>query len=243
MIPHTSMTKGNGSWQEYVCLDEKWVWPLPDEITDEQAAQFVINPWTAYSMMREFGEMPRGEYLVQSAAGSTLGRQVIGLARHWSIKLINVVRRAEQKAELKALGADEVICSTDEDVVARVKEVTAGKGAWGGLDAVAGTMTQTLASCMRDGGRILMCGLLSGTVSSVNVVDLFRGVQVNGYVVWGVLRVRERRDACAAEVAVLMKEGMIRVAEVEKFELGDFRRAIARAEEVPSTVKVMLASA
>jgi NADPH:quinone reductase-like Zn-dependent oxidoreductase len=41
-------------------------------------------------------------------------RQVIQLAKHWGIKTINVVRRVEQKEELKSLGADEVICSTTE---------------------------------------------------------------------------------------------------------------------------------
>ena len=245
VLPHiaVAMLTGNGSWQEYILLDEEWVWPLPHYITDEQAAQLVINPMTAYAMMREFGEVPKGEYLVQSAAGSTLGRQVIALAKHWGIKLINVVRRAEQKEELKALGADEVINSTDEDVVARVKEITAGKGAWGGLDAVAGTTTQTLASTIRDGGSIFAYGMLSKTAPSITLMDLQRGVQLKGYTLYKELAVRERRDAYAAEVAALIKEGVIGVAEVEKFELRDFRRAIARSEEVPSTTKVMLASA
>jgi trans-2-enoyl-CoA reductase len=94
VVPITSgsLFKGNGSWQEYVCLDEGYVWPLPDGITDEQAAQIAINPWTAYSMVKDLGAVPKGEYLVQSAAGSTLGKQVIALAKHWDIKLINIVR-------------------------------------------------------------------------------------------------------------------------------------------------------
>jgi NADPH:quinone reductase-like Zn-dependent oxidoreductase len=57
----------------------------------------------------------------------TLGRQLIKLAKHWGIKTINLVRRKEQKAELEALGADEVISTSDEDVVTRVKDITGGK--------------------------------------------------------------------------------------------------------------------
>lgn len=49
--------------------------------------------------------------MIQSAAGSSLGKQVISLARYWGTKTISVVRRAEQTAELKTLGADDVICS------------------------------------------------------------------------------------------------------------------------------------
>lgn len=51
------------------------------------------------------------------------------------------MRRAEQAAELKAIGADEVICTETEDVAARVREITGGKGAWGAVDAVAGPLT------------------------------------------------------------------------------------------------------
>jgi trans-2-enoyl-CoA reductase len=207
------MMKGNGSWQEYVCLDEEDVWPLPDGITDEQAAQIVINPWTAYSMVKDLGAVPKGEYLVQSAAGSTLGKQVIALAKHWDIKLI------------------------------RVKEITGGKGAWGALDAVAGTMTQTLASCVRDGGQIFVYGALGGHVSSISVMDLFRNVQVAGWTLYRVLNDPVRRAACAAEVGALMIDGVIPVARDEKYDLRDFKSAMARAEGAGSSFKVMLASA
>jgi trans-2-enoyl-CoA reductase len=127
--------KGNGSWQEYICLPEDLVWPVPDYLSDETAAQFIINPWTSYGMLKDLA-VPAGEYVLQSAAGSALGKQVIKLAKHWGVKTINVVRRAEQKAELRALGADEVICSSEEDIVARVKEITGGRGAYAALDAV-----------------------------------------------------------------------------------------------------------
>jgi trans-2-enoyl-CoA reductase len=246
VVPITveAMIKGNGTWQEYICLDEGYVWPLPDGITDEQAAQFVINPWTAYSMMKDLGAVPKGEYLVQSAAGSTLGKQVIALAKHWDIKLINIVRRAEQKAELKASGADEVICSAEEDVAARVKEITGGKGAWGALDAVAGTMTQTLASCVRDGGQIFVYGRLSGNVVSIDVMDLLdRNVQVAGWMLSSVLNDPVRREAYAAEVGALMIDGVIPVPRDEKYDLRDFKSALARADGAGSSFKVMLASA
>ncbi len=53
-------------------------------------------------------QVPKGEYMIQSAANSTLGKQVISLANRWGIKTINVVRRARATAQLKYLGADEV---------------------------------------------------------------------------------------------------------------------------------------
>lgn len=48
--------------------------------------------------------VPKGEWLLQTAAGSVLGRQVIQLAKHYGVKTINVVRRKDAVAELKELG-------------------------------------------------------------------------------------------------------------------------------------------
>ena len=49
-------------------------------------------------------DIPRGEWLLQSAAGSVLGRMAIQMARHYGIRTINVVRREEQKDELLQVG-------------------------------------------------------------------------------------------------------------------------------------------
>lgn len=237
-----AISKGNGIWQEYICMNADFVWAVPDAMTDEQAAQFVINPWTSYSMVKELAPVPEGEYLVQSAAGSTLGKQVIALARRMNIKLINVVRRADQKAELQALGADEVICSADEDVAARVREITGGKGAWGVMDAVAGAMTQTLASCTRDGGTIFAYGMLSGPAVHVNVTDLWRNLQLVGWSLFKIMLNPEKLEACANEVAPLMSEGVIQCPKAEKYDLKDFKKALARAEVAGPSARIMLAS-
>ncbi|KAG0563987.1 hypothetical protein KC19_8G073800 [Ceratodon purpureus] len=245
VIPFTAegSQSGTGSFQKYVCIDAHFVWPVPDYISDEVAAQFVINPWTSYSLLKDL-QVPKGQYMIQSAAGSVLGRQVISLAKHWGIKSINVVRRSEQKAELKALGADEVIVSSEEDIVARAKEITGGKGVYGALDPVCGTTTGTLASCVRNGGQIFVYGVLSGFSATVSVVDLFRDVSVTG---WG-LYTKATNDpkkclALATEVAPLVRDGIIPVAEVEKYDLTDFKKAMVKADEPARSVRVLLVSA
>ena len=103
---HHSTELGEGSWQEYVEIPEDTAWPVPDSVTDEAASQFMMNPWTAYGLIEDL-RVPKGEYLLQTGAASVIGRLVIQMAKHyWGIKTINVVRRVEQKAELKALGAE-----------------------------------------------------------------------------------------------------------------------------------------
>lgn len=242
VVPILATLTGNGSYQEYVSLDAGFVWPVPDDMSDEVAAQFVINPFTSYSLLNEL-QVPKGEYLLQSAAGSTIGKQLISLAKHYGIKTINLVRRSEQKAELKALGADEVISTKDEDLVARVKEITGGKGAWAALDAVCGTMTALLMASVKDGGRVLVYGVLGGLHPTLYSPDLFRDLTLSAFAITSkVLNDAEKSLACAAAVAPLVVKGIISVAEVEKVDLSEFKQAMVKAEEPGRSGKILLVS-
>ncbi|KAH9552828.1 hypothetical protein CY35_09G087300 [Sphagnum magellanicum] len=162
-------------------------------------------------------KVPKGEYVLQTAAGSVLGRQLIQLAKHWGIKTINIVRRAEQKEELKALGADEVL-STDEeeDVTTRVKEITGGKLAYAALDAVAGTLTKQVAASVRDGGQVNIYGVLGGYDAIVGFGEYID------------------------EVSKLMEAKIIVPLAGKTYDLADFQLAIKKSTEVARGGKVIL---
>ncbi|CAK9236699.1 unnamed protein product [Sphagnum troendelagicum] len=238
VVPFLERLKGEGSWQQYVSPKQEFVWPVPDSISDVAAAQFIVNPWTVYGMLTDL-KVPKGEYVLQTAAGSVLGRQLIQLAKHWGIKTINIVRRAEQKEELKALGADEVI-STDEeeDVTTRVKEITGGKLAYAAVDAVAGTFTKQVAASVRDGGQVFIYGVLGGYDAIVGVGDLFRGVHVAAWSLFNGLT--ERFGAYIDEVSKLMEAKIIVPIAGETYDLADFQLAIKKSTEVARGGKVIL---
>lgn len=162
---------GQASWQQYVAVNEEFLVGVPDDINDEIAAQSLIGTLTAMGLVQE-AAVPKGSYLLQTAAASAVARQVIQYAASIGVKTINVVRRSEQKQELKQIGADEVIDSSTEDVVARVKKITGGKGAYSALDAVAGSSTGTMMASIRKGGTTLVYGLLSGQPVTVPFSDL-----------------------------------------------------------------------
>ncbi|KAL3698648.1 hypothetical protein R1sor_012724 [Riccia sorocarpa] len=243
VIPMTmvAMEEGNGSWQEYVSLKEEMVLPVPDTITDEAAAQFVVNPWTVIGLLRDIG-VPKGEYLLQTAAGSVLGRQIIQLAKHKGIKTINLVRRPEQKEELKALGADEVICYTSEDVVSRVKEITGNKLAYGALDCVGGDVTKLVAASVRGGGHVFVYGSLASRDLIVSIPDVLRGVTVRGWSLLVEWVLPEKRKIYSQETLEYMESKVIQPLAGEKFDLAQFKEAIKKSEEVGRGGKVLLVS-
>ncbi|EFJ08916.1 hypothetical protein SELMODRAFT_428449 [Selaginella moellendorffii] len=235
----SAIESGDGSWQEYVCVRESMLTLVPDSVSNEVAAQFVLNPWTAVGLMRDL-HVPEGDFMLQTAAGSMLGRLVIQLAKHKGIKIINVVRREEQKEELKALGADEVICSTTEDVVARVKEITSNKLVYGALDCVGGGMTKIVTGCVRRKGTVFLYGVLSGTEATINIYDLLRQVKIKGWLVMNYWDSVEHRDAFISEAWRLFEAKVFQLSPCKRFELSDVEEALKDVGKGGGGTKVLL---
>ena len=104
-----------GSWRELIVSPAERVIPVPGDLSDEDAAQALVNPVTAWVMtLVEHGLKP-GDWLLQTAAGSTVGQLVLQLARMERFHTVNIVRRRAQVPDIKALGGEVVITSEDND--------------------------------------------------------------------------------------------------------------------------------
>jgi NADPH:quinone reductase-like Zn-dependent oxidoreductase len=151
-----------GNWAQHVVVPARQVVPVAAGVPDEQAASFFVNPATALVMVRHVLGVQRGDWLVQTAAGSALGRLVIRLGQLDGFRTINIVRRTEQAEELVRLGGDAAICNTHEDIADRIAAITGGTGVRHGLDAVGGATGSAVATALAQGGRLLVYGTLAG---------------------------------------------------------------------------------
>jgi NADPH:quinone reductase-like Zn-dependent oxidoreductase len=151
----------SGNWAEQVVIPARQAVPLPDDVPDEQAACFFVNPATAFLMVTQSLQVPPGAWLLQTAAGSALGKMVIRLGKHLGFRTINVVRRDDTARHLSDHGADAVINSAREDVHERVEAITEGKGVKYALDAVGGEVGSRVLSCLAPGGKLVIYGSLS----------------------------------------------------------------------------------
>jgi NADPH2:quinone reductase len=116
------------TWREHiVCPVDKLV-PVPDGLDDPPAATSYINPLTARALTRSGHNLREGDWLLQTAAASSVGKLVLRLAHRYRFKTINVVRRRELELIIRNLGGNEVICTAAEDLRARLQQLTAGKG-------------------------------------------------------------------------------------------------------------------
>src|SRR5436305_4609068 len=232
-----------GTWQEYLLAPESQLLPVPDAVGDRTAAQFVVNPLTAWIMTVEELALRPGEWLLQTAAGSTLGRVVLQIAALRGFKTINVVRRREQVEELKALGADEVVCTADEDLVARVKEITGKAGLTKAIDAVGGETGATVVRALGRGGVMLVYGVLSLEPMPVDGGRLiFNASAVRGFWLSEWLRTAapERRLAVTSELLRLMATQEIVPPVEAEYPLSEVLAAVAHARRPGRSGKVLL---
>ncbi|MBL8798787.1 MAG: zinc-dependent alcohol dehydrogenase family protein [Planctomycetia bacterium] len=232
-----------GTWQEQVLVPARQVVPIAVGVSDQQAAMFFVNPATALVMIRHVLRVPRGAWLLQTAAGSALGRMVIRLSKLDGFRTINVVRRREQGEELLRLGADAVICTADEAIDERVRALTDGKGVPCALDAVGGATGSAVVSALAPGGRLLVYGTLAGEPLTIPPRALMvADAHVEGF--W--LSNWARRQGVLPmlrlfrQINALLADGQFATEVGATFTLDEIQQA-ARAAETPGrTGKVLL---
>ena len=226
-------TGGKGTWMEQVVVPAQMLVPTPPALSDAQAGSLWVNYLSIWVMAVEVLQIPEGGLLLQTAAGSQLGRAMMELARLRNFRLINVVRRREQVAELQALGAENLVCTADESLPARVKELTGGKGVRWAIDAVGGLTGAQVVESLSVGGRCLIFGALEGKAIPLNPGPvLFKEAVIQGFWLTRWLqvtppeRVRPVLEAIIAHAA----KGDFKPAIDQSFPLAQVKEAVVRAE-------------
>ena len=175
-----------GNWCEAYVADAKSLIPLPDNIPLEQAAMLSVNPPTAWRMLEAFADLKQGDWVIQNAANSGVGRAVIQIARLRGLKTVNVVRRADLIPELEAESADVVV--TDEIPLSKqIRDLIGNADAPLGLNAVGGESAREIAKSLSDRGTLVTYGAmglqpLQMSNSLLIFKDLcFRGFWINAW--------------------------------------------------------------
>jgi len=230
-----------GTWQEILACDARCLLPVPLDVPDAAAAQFA-NPFSAAVMLEDALTLAPGAWIAQSAAASALGRAIVQMARAKGCRTVNLVRRAEQADELKAIGAEHVIVG-GEDVPARIRAIVGEAGVAAALDAVGGQTGTDLVKALAPGGTLLVHGVLDGRPIEVHPGWLLaKEAAVRGFWVsrWLERAAPERRAAVATEVFRLLADGALSLPVDATYPLEAVREAVAHAERSGRHGKVLL---
>ncbi|MFZ0662060.1 MAG: zinc-dependent alcohol dehydrogenase family protein [Acidobacteriaceae bacterium] len=116
---------------------------------------------TAWGALAHFGKLAQGDFVVITAASSSVGLAAIQIVKDAGGVAIATTRTSKKRDQLASLGADHVIATEEEDLVARVKEITGGRGARLIFDSIAGPFVEKLAQAAAYQGILLEYGALS----------------------------------------------------------------------------------
>ncbi|MBO0950514.1 zinc-dependent alcohol dehydrogenase family protein [Fibrella forsythiae] len=223
---------GVGSWAEFVIAHHKALIPIPDEMTDDVAAQLFVNPFTAFAMVEESG-VPAGGWLMLTACASAFGKMAIQLCQQRGIKTIGTVRRNDLNDELTVLGLTEIINTETDNMAARVKQITNGQGVACVLDAVGGHTASEAFKCLAKGGTMLIYGLLSLQDPTFNAgLMIFRELTVKGFWLTDWMRRvdAKTRQRVAGEVIGMLASGQIKMPVEATYSLDEITKAVDHAD-------------
>src|SRR5262249_55570499 len=142
ILPHNI-----GTWRDAVAVKAEDLIAIPEGIEPVQGAMLKINPLTAWRLLHDYVDLQKGDWLIQNAANSAAGRDVIQIAHELGYRTINVVRRAELIDELRAEGGDVVLVDGDK-LREEVKNATSSVPIRLGLNSVGGDSALRLANCL-----------------------------------------------------------------------------------------------
>ncbi|MCU9840291.1 zinc-dependent alcohol dehydrogenase family protein [Ruegeria sp. WL0004] len=233
---------GGGFWADTLILRERMAPKAPTGADPEQAALMRANPGTAHLMLTDIVDLQPGDWVVQNAANSNVGRMVIRFARERGLHTVNIVRRADVADALTDDGADAVIVDQGQNIAAAIAEA-AGAAPKLALDAVGGGATRALGAALADRGTVVAYGLLSGQPNQMDARDVvFRDVRLQGFWLFDWYRtatVEKMRDLHGFLEAKLA-EGMLQTDIEARYPLDQIKEAVAHAARSGRNGKILL---
>jgi NADPH:quinone reductase-like Zn-dependent oxidoreductase len=155
------------SINNYAVLGEEAIVPIanvaayPDKLTPTEAAAMWMQYLTAWGGLVNLAHIAKDDFVVISAASSSVGVAAIQIAKEEGAIAIATTRTSKKREELHELGADHVIATAEEDLASRIDKITAGKGARVLFDPIAGPFVEQLAAAAAPHAILIEYGSLS----------------------------------------------------------------------------------
>ncbi|MER5931909.1 NADPH:quinone oxidoreductase family protein [Streptomyces sp. NPDC002054] len=231
-----------GGFAEYVTAPEAALLPAPDSLDDAEAAALHIGYQTGWFGLHRRAALQAGETLLVHAAAGGVGSAAVQLGKAAGASVIGVAGGKDKVRTAEELGCDLVIDRTAEDIAARVKEFTGGRGADVVYDPVGGDAHTASAKCVAFEGRIVIVGFASGTIPTPALSHaLVKNYSLLG-LHWGLYAAKDPGSvrACHTELTRLAAEGAIKPLVSERVPLSGAADAVQRLADGSTTGRLVV---
>ncbi|ANA39691.1 zinc-binding dehydrogenase [Geobacter anodireducens] len=231
-----------GVWAEYFLAPEDILTVVPDSIDDEVGAQLSSMPFSAL-MLLEFLDAKPGQWIIQNAAGGAIGKALSALAKEHGVKTISLVRSEASEKELKALGIENVVSTSNQNWPQYVRDLTGKISISYAIDSIGGAASQALLSVLGENGLLISFGSMSGEPMHIPAGDIaFKQITVKGF--WqkkiNQSMVRDKREHMMKELISLAEEQKLRLPVEAIYPMTEVKTAIAASLQSARKGKILL---
>ena len=216
--------------------------PVPDGVSDEQAAAMMLKGMTAWYLLRRTFPVESGQTILFHAAAGGVGLIACQWAKALGAEVIGTVG-SEAKAELaRAHGCAHVIRYDQEDVVARVGEITSGKKVPVVYDGVGADTFEASLDCLAPLGMMVCFGQSSGAVPpfDLGVLNTKGSLFLTRPSLMAYTAAREDLLTAAKDLFGVVESGAVKIEINQRFPLADAKAAHEALEGRKTTGSTLL---
>ena len=233
---------GYGAFAEEVVVAEANLLPVPESMSDEEAAAFTMVYGTSYHALKQRANIQPGETLLVLGASGGVGLATVELGKAMGAHVIAAASSADKLEVAKQAGADEVINYADEPLKDTIKKLTNNRGVDVVYDPVGGEFTEQALRGMAWNGRHLIVGFAAGDIPKIPAnLTLLKGCSVVG-VFWGAFTQKEPETSAQnmMDLFKLYSAGKIKPRISEVFGFEDYAKALNALTERRAKGKIVL---
>lgn len=195
---------------------------------------------TAYGALVEDGRTRPGDHVLITAASSSVGLAAIQTALHIGAIPIATTRTADKKQRLLDAGAADVIVTDEEDLSARIKEITGGSGVRTAFDPIAGPGVEDIARGIAPGGHLIVYGALDARTTPLPNAQSFPALSTSTYTLFEITTDPERLARGVAFVNAGLAGGSFNPVIDKTFDLEDIAEAHRYMESNAQVGKIVV---
>jgi NADPH2:quinone reductase len=220
-----ALTAGGG-YAEKVVVPGGWLVPVPDGVSDDQAAGLLLQGLTAHALVNKIAQLKEGETVVVEAAAGGTGGLAVQIAKRVGARVIGLASSEEKRTAVSELGADATLDSNTGDLKHAILDANDGEQVNAVLHMSGGQAFEDELRTLAPFGRMCLFGLASREEPEIRAGHLLSTSRaVLGFWLMHLVPQREEMAKMIGELLGWVESGELKVTIGEVYPLSEARRA------------------